>query len=281
MKKKAYGKLNLGLNVIRKRSDGYHDLQMVTVPVDLFDTVEIIPNDTLSVVTDKWYLPLDEKNTVYQAIKLMHEEYGTPLNYHVKLVKNIPTQAGMAGGSSDGATAINIINEMNNLNLSQQQLIDIGVKIGADVPYCLFSRPSLVTGIGDQLQFLDIYTDFHLFIAKPKFGISTGSLFSNLTIDKANQDEFNQLVEGLTRGNYSQIEKNLVNDLLAAAIKVRPEVQEIIDDLKGFGFDNACMTGAGSVVFGITQSESLARSAVTEFYLKYPFVKKTKIITNK
>jgi len=281
MKKKAYGKLNLGLNVIRKRSDGYHDLQMVTVPVDLFDTVEIIPNDTLSVVTDKWYLPLDEKNTVYQAIKLMHEEYGTPLNYHVKLVKNIPTQAGMAGGSSDGATAINIINEMNNLNLSQQQLIDIGVKIGADVPYCLFSRPSLVTGIGDQLQFLDIYTDFHLFIAKPKFGISTGSLFSNLTIDKANQDEFNQLVEGLTRGNYSQIEKNLVNDLLAAAIKVRPEVQEIIDDLKAFGFDNACMTGAGSVVFGITQSESLARSAVTEFYLKYPFVKKTKIITNK
>ena len=281
MKKKAYGKLNLGLNVIRKRSDGYHDLQMVTVPVDLFDTVEIIPNDTLSVVTDKWYLPLDEKNTVYQAIKLMHEEYGTPLNYHVKLVKNIPTQAGMAGGSSDGATAINIINEMNNLNLSQQQLIDIGVKIGADVPYCLFSRPSLVTGIGDQLQFLDIYTDFHLFIAKPKFGISTGSLFSSLTIDKANQDEFNQLVEGLTRGNYSQIEKNLVNDLLAAAIKVRPEVQEIIDDLKGFGFDNACMTGAGSVVFGITQSESLARSAVTEFYLKYPFVKKTKIITNK
>ncbi|HHX52803.1 MAG TPA: 4-(cytidine 5'-diphospho)-2-C-methyl-D-erythritol kinase [Erysipelothrix sp.] len=281
MKKKAYGKLNLGLNVIRKRSDGYHDLQMVTVPVDLFDTVEIIPNDTLSVVTDKWYLPLDEKNTVYQAIKLMHEEYGTPLNYHVKLVKNIPTQAGMAGGSSDGATAINIINEMNNLNLSQQQLIDIGVKIGADVPYCLFSRPSLVTGIGDQLQFLDIYTDFHLFIAKPKFGISTGSLFSNLTIDKANQDEFNQLVEGLTRGNYSQIEKNLVNDLQAAAIKVRPEVQEIIDDLKAFGFDNACMTGAGSVVFGITQSESLARSAVTEFYLKYPFVKKTKIITNK
>ena len=281
MKKKAYGKLNLGLNVIRKRSDGYHDLQMVTVPVDLFDTVEIIPNDTLSVVTDKWYLPLDEKNTVYQAIKLMHEEYGTPLNYHVKLVKNIPTQAGMAGGSSDGATAINIINELNNLNLSQQQLIDIGVKIGADVPYCLFSRPSLVTGIGDQLQFLDIYTDFHLFIAKPKFGISTGSLFSNLTIDKANQDEFNQLVEGLTRGNYSQIEKNLVNDLQAAAIKVRPEVQEIIDDLKAFGFDNACMTGAGSVVFGITQSESLARSAVTEFYLKYPFVKKTKIITNK
>ena len=138
-----------------------------------------------------------------------------------------------------------------------------------------------MTGKGDQLQFLDISTDFLIFIAKPKFGISTGSLFSNLTIDKANQDEFNQLVEGLTRGNYSQIEINLVNDLLAAAIKVRPEVQEIIDDLKGFGFDNACMTGAGSVVFGITQSESLARSAVTEFYLKYPFVKKTKIITNK
>lgn len=278
MKKKAYGKINLGLNVISKREDGYHDLQMVMVPVDLFDTVEVTESDELSVESDKWYLPLDEKNTVYQAIKLMHEKYGTPLNYHVKLVKNIPTQAGMAGGSTDGATTINIIKEMNGLNISDQELINLGLKIGADVPFCLFNRPAKVTGIGEKLEFLDIYSDFHLFLVKPNFGINTRSLFTDLQVSRASLDEFNLLVDGLVKGDYHQIAQNLVNDLQPAAINRHPKIQQIIDELIDFGFDNACMTGAGSVVFGITQDEQLVRDAVMAFYLKYPLVKKSKIM---
>lgn len=278
MKKKAYGKINLGLNVISKREDGYHDLQMVMVPVDLFDTVEVTESDELSVESDKWYLPLDEKNTVYQAIKLMHEKYGTPLNYHVKLVKNIPTQAGMAGGSTDGATTINIIKEMNGLNISDQELINLGLKIGADVPFCLFNRPAKVTGIGEKLEFLDIYSDFHLFLVKPNFGINTRSLFTDLQVSRASLDEFNLLVDGLIKGDYHQIAQNLVNDLQPAAINRHPKIQQIIDELIDFGFDNACMTGAGSVVFGITEDEQLVRDAVMAFYLKYPLVKKSKIM---
>ncbi len=278
MKRKAYGKLNLGLNVLKKREDGYHDLRMVMVPVDLFDTVELLPSDQLKVESNKWYLPLNEKNTVYQAVKLMHEKYQTPMNFHIKLVKNIPTQAGMAGGSTDGACVINMLNERYNLNLSKEELINIGVQIGADVPFCLFNKPALVQGIGEKVDFLDIYDDFHLFLVKPNFGINTKSLFSQLKVIEESKVEFENLVDGLCAHDYQKISQNLINDLQPQAIKQHPEIQSIIDELIEFGFDNACMTGSGSVVFGITQNEQLVRDAVMKFYLKYPLVKKSKII---
>lgn len=278
MKRKAYGKINLGLNVLRKREDGYHDLRMVMVPVDLFDTVEITDHTETVVESNKWYIPLYEKNTVYQALKLMHETYGTPMDLKVKLVKNIPTQAGMAGGSSDAATVINMLNERYNLNLSDQELIDIGVQIGADVPFCLFNKPAIVTGIGEKLEFIDIYDDFYLFLVKPNFGINTGMLFNSLQVKEASNKEFDALVQGLTQGDYSLIQSNLINDLQDQAVSQHPEINQIIDELIKFGFDNACMTGSGSVVFGITQNEQLARNAVLRFFRKYPLVKKSKIV---
>lgn len=278
MKRKAYGKINLGLNVLRKREDGYHDLRMVMVPVDLFDTVEITDHTETVVESNKWYIPLYEKNTVYQALKLMHETYGTPMDLKVKLVKNIPTQAGMAGGSSDAATVINMLNERYNLNLSDQELIDIGVQIGADVPFCLFNKPAIVTGIGEKLEFIDIYDDFYLFLVKPNFGINTGMLFNSLKVKEASSKEFDALVQGLTQGDYSLIQSNLINDLQDQAVSQHPEINQIIDELIKFGFDNACMTGSGSVVFGITQNEQLARNAVLRFFRKYPLVKKSKIV---
>lgn len=281
MKRKAYGKLNLGLNVIAKRADGYHDLRMIMVPVDLFDTVEVTPAPRLTVESNKWYLPLNEKNTVYKAVKLMHELYNTPMDLKVKLVKNIPTQAGMAGGSTDAAIVINILNDLYELKLSDQELIDVGVKIGADVPFCLFSKPALVTGIGEQLEFIDIYSDFYLFLIKPQFGINTASLFSNLKILNESKVEFDLLQKGLLEGNYSLISQNLINDLQPQAMLEHPELQDVIDDLLNFGFDNASMTGSGSVVFGITQNEQLARDAVMEFFMKYPLVKMSKIVLNK
>lgn len=278
MKYKAYGKLNLGLNVIRKREDGYHELQMVMVPVDLFDTVELIESDTLRIESDKWYLPLNEKNTVYKAVMLMHEAYGTPTNFHIKLVKNIPTQAGMAGGSTDGACVINMINDKFNLNLSDQEKIDIGVKIGADVPFCLFNRPALVTGIGEKLEFLDIYTDYYIFLVKPNFGINTKELFNAFVVDKAQEEKFNDLVSALKNNDYKNIQKNLVNDLQRQVAKTHPQVQKIIQELIAFGFDNACMTGSGSVIFALTKDEALIKKAVVKFYNKFPLVKKSRII---
>ncbi len=279
MKRKAYGKLNLGLNVLRKREDGYHDLRMIMVPVDLFDTVEIVESNQLTIQSNKYYLPNDDKNTVYKAVKVMHQRYDTPTNFQIKLVKNIPTQAGMAGGSADAACVINMLNDMYSLNLTQDELIEVGLKIGADVPFCLFNKPALVTGIGEKLEFLNIDTNFHLFLVKPSFGVSTKKLFENLEIKEASVLEFEELLDGLQTGNYDKIQRNIINDLQPQAINEHPEIQKIIDELVQFGFDNACMTGAGSVVFGITQDENLTRKAVEQFYLKYPLVKKSRIVT--
>ncbi len=279
MKRKAYGKLNLGLNVLRKREDGYHDLRMIMVPVDLFDTVEIVESNQLTIQSNKYYLPNDDKNTVYKAVKVMHQRYDTPTNFQIKLVKNIPTQAGMAGGSADAACVINMLNDMYSLNLTQDELIEVGLKIGADVPFCLFNKPALVTGIGEKLEFLNIDTNFHLFLVKPSFGVSTKKLFENLEIKEASVLEFEELLDGLQTGNYDKIQRNIINDLQPQAINEHPEIQKIIDELVHFGFDNACMTGAGSVVFGITQDENLTRKAVEQFYLKYPLVKKSRIVT--
>lgn len=279
MKRKAYGKLNLGLNVLRKREDGYHDLRMIMVPVDLFDTVEIVESNQLTIQSNKYYLPNDDKNTVYKAVKVMHQRYDTPTNFQIKLVKNIPTQAGMAGGSADAACVINMLNDMYSLNLTQDELIEVGLKIGADVPFCLFNKPALVTGIGEKLEFLNIDTNFHLFLVKPSFGVSTKKLFENLEIKEASVLEFEELLDGLQTGNYDKIQRNIINDLQQQAINEHPEIQKIIDELVQFGFDNACMTGAGSVVFGITQDENLTRKAVEQFYLKYPLVKKSRIVT--
>lgn len=279
MKRKAYGKINLGLNVIRKRKDGYHDLRMIMVPVDLFDTVELVESNQLTIQSDKYYLPNDDKNTVYKAVQVMHDMYQTPTNFQIKLVKNIPTQAGMAGGSADAACIINMINDMYSLELTQEQLIQIGLKIGADVPFCLFNKPALVTGIGEKLEFIEIDTNFHLFLVKPKFGVSTKKLFTNLEIKEVSVKEFENLLDGLQTGNYDKVQKNLINDLQPQAIQEHPKIQKIINDLINFGFDNACMTGSGSVVFGITQDENLTRRAVEKFFLKYPLVKKSRIVT--
>lgn len=278
MKRKAYAKLNLGLKVIGKREDGYHELSMVMVPIDLFDSVELLPADRLTIETDKWYLPLDKHNTVYQALQIMHKTYATPLNYKVKLIKNIPTQAGLAGGSTDAACVINMLDEVHQLNLSRQQKIEVAKQIGADVPFCLFEKPALVSGIGDELSFFEITTPFHLFLIKPNFGISTKQLFQAYRLNLKQDDRLDQLLEGLKTNQYELVRRCLVNDLQVAANRVNPQIDHICHELVEFGFDQACMTGSGSVVFAITQDSSLVADAVNHFVKLYPFVKKSRII---
>lgn len=275
---KAYAKLNLGLEVVNKRPDGYHDLKMVMVPIDLFDSIHIASYPDLIIQSDKWYLPNDDRNTVYKAIRLMQQTYGIQQNYAVRIIKNIPTQAGLAGGSTDAAAIINYLNKKHELNLSHNELVDIGVQVGADVPFCLFQKPALVSGIGDQIEFVEGDLDFYLFIMKPKFGVSTGGLFKSLKIQPQSNEKLERLVQGIVENNYELTQKNLTNDLLERAVQMQPEIQKWIDALLAFGFDNASMTGSGSVVFGITQSEVLCDQAIQKFYLRVPFVKKCKVV---
>lgn len=278
MKIKAYAKINLYLDVVRKRQDGYHDLEMVMIPIDLFDVLEItIAEDTI-MECDKAYIPVDERNTVIKAYHLMKETFSIQDHHHIRLVKNIPAQAGLAGGSTDGAAVIRIFNEMYHLNLSDQQMIDLAVQVGADVPFCLFETTAKVEGIGEVVTPVKRTLDFYLFLIKPKFGISTKALFEQFRVNEVKGKSFDSMVSALESDDYAGLCSSIYNRLQQEAIRVNPQIDKIVSELLDFGFDCAAMTGSGSVIYGVTKDESLVNRAVDAFVFKYPFVKKTRII---
>jgi 4-diphosphocytidyl-2-C-methyl-D-erythritol kinase len=278
MKTKAHAKINLYLDVVRKRADGYHDLKMVMIPIDLFDVLEITISQDTVMECDKAYIPVDERNTVIKAYHLMKTTFAIQDHHHIRLVKNIPAQAGLAGGSADGAAVIRLFNQMYQLNLSDQQMIELAVQVGADVPFCLFETTAKVEGIGEIVTPIDRKLDFFLFLVKPKFGISTKALFEQFKLSQEHGSTFDDVVNALKEDDYKGLCTSLYNRLQQEAIRVNPQISKIASELINFGFDRALMTGSGSVIYGITKDEDLVNRAVDEFVFKYPFVKKTRII---
>ena len=164
MKERAFAKINLCLDVVRRREDGYHDLRMIMVPIDFYDVLELHPAEETTMELNRSYLPVNDKNTVIKAIHVMQERCGFTQNFACILQKHIPTQAGLAGGSADAAAAIRMINRIMRLNLSQEEMIEIAKEVGADVPFCTVNRPALVEGIGEKIQAFHCDTDFGILL---------------------------------------------------------------------------------------------------------------------
>lgn len=280
MKNKSFAKINLMLNVVGRNEDGYHELEMVTVPVDLFDTIDIEFSKKMKMTSNKHYIPNDRRNTVIDAIETMRDRYHFKENFKIKLVKNTPTRGGMGGGSSNAASVIKMVNEMLNLNMSFDEMMEIAETVGSDVPFTLFGKPALVKGIGEKLEAIDVNLDFYIFIVKPAKGVSTPQLFKKLDINNLKHYDAKTVIKALEDGNYDLFVKSLGNSMEDAAIKTVPAIKQAKKDLLEFGFDVALMSGAGSSVFGITQNKQLVMDAVGHFYDKYDFIKKSKIIGN-
>ena len=265
MKRKAHAKLNLGLNVIRKREDGYHDLRMIMVPVDLFDTVEIVESSQLTIQSDKYYLPNDDKNTVYKAVQVMHEMYQTPTNFQIKLVKNIPTQAGMAGGSADAASTLIGINRMYRLNLSLEELCDRGLKLGADVPYCIQGGTMHATGIGEHLKRIAPMPECFVVVAKPKASASTKVVYQKFDqLEQVTHPNMTNLLQQIEKKDLKEIATEMGNVLEQVTIPMIPEIAVIKDVLLKHGALNAMMSGSGPTVFGLFTELIYAENAVLE-----------------
>ena len=181
LKLKAMAKINLGLDVLRKREDGYHDLRMVMQSIYLYDQITLTVKEEpgITVVTNLSYLPTNEDNLVYRAAKLLMEEFGITKGLEIELKKYIPVAAGLAGGSSDAAAVLVGVNRVFGLGLSKEDLMQRGVKIGADVPYCIMRGTALAEGIGEQLTRLPDAPDTHVLIAKPPIHDSTGFVYGN------------------------------------------------------------------------------------------------------
>lgn len=261
---KAYAKINLGLDVVGKREDGYHEVRMIMQTIKLFDklTFRLLQENEIRIKTNLGFLPVNEDNLVYKAVKQLKDMYNIDKGLEIDLFKCIPVAAGMAGGSTDCAAALVGASKLFGLHLSKQELMETGVKLGADVPYCILRGTALSEGIGEVLTPLPPMPDCHILIAKPPISVSTKFVYQNL---KANElqhhPDIDGMVEAIQAGTLSGITDRMENVLETVTIPAYPVIEEIKNCMKENGAMNALMSGSGPTVFGIYKDEEVALQA--------------------
>lgn len=255
---KVPAKINLAIDVKEKRPDGFHNIDIVSIPLELHDSIEIeeYPERYGTYLTsDDLSLICDESNLVYIAYRAIKKMCGLHSGYRIKIYKKIPIQAGLAGGSADAAAVINGLVKMKKLNLTDQQKIDVAKGIGSDVPYCLFNKPTRVTGMGEILEFIPkILTNYGVLIIKPEKGLSTKDVYEKTdTEDYKQVPNIPQLIKGLQNDDEELIAESMGNGLQKAATDILPEIQNILDKMKQNGLKMSMMSGSGSAVFALSK----------------------------
>ena len=258
---KALAKINLGLDVVRKREDGYHEVKMVMQTIHLFDRLEMKKTqaDEITITTNLTFLPTNENNLVYKAAKLLKDEFSIKDGIDVKLHKHIPVAAGMAGGSTDAAAVLYGMNSMFELGLSKGELMQRGVKIGADVPYCIMRGTALAEGIGEKLTALPPMVKCPVLIAKPQISVSTKFVYENLKLNEGIvHPDIDTLVSDIEAKDLPKIAADMGNILETVTIPNYPVIAQIKDLMKEQGASNAMMSGSGPTVFGLFDTEETA-----------------------
>ena len=266
---KAYGKINLGLDVLRRRDDGYHEVRMIMQTVGINDRIDLIYKETpgITVETNLYYLPDNENNLVYKAAKLLMDEFHVQKGVHIRLRKYIPVAAGMAGGSSDAAAVLFGVNKMFSLGLTTEQLMDRGVKIGADVPYCVMRGTALSEGIGEILTPLPVPPQCQVLIAKPGISVSTKFVYENLHANELRPEQhpdIDGMMEAIKQKDLYGIADRFGNVLENVTIPAYPVIQEIKDLMLEQGAIGALMSGSGPTVFGLFTNPKAAAKAHEE-----------------
>lgn len=277
MLEKAHAKINLCLDVIQRREDGYHDLKMIMVPLELHDNIYINLSDKDYMSCEGMDIPLDDTNTVYKAVNLLRDKYGFKEHFDIKIEKHIPMQAGMAGGSADGAAVLRAINQMLQLNISLDELSAMSKAIGADVPFCVKETCSVVEGIGEILTPFEMNCDFDILLVKPQAGVPTGKAFQMLNFDECTHPDCDKVKCACESNDFEELTKAIGNTLEYSAFKIVEEVAQLKEELYDMGFEAVLMSGSGSTVFALSKDTEFVDKAVEILKNKYPFVKKTKI----
>ncbi len=265
IKLKAYGKINLGLDVLGKRDDGYHDLDMIMQSVDLHDVITITKNDSgeITVKSSTSKIPNDKSNLAYRAAKLLMEEFNIEKGVEIEIEKNIPISGGMAGGSADCAAVLKGMNKLFKLKLTEQQLMARGVRLGADVPFCIMGKTARAEGIGEVLTPITNKLKGYLVIAKPPISVSTGFAYGQ--IDKVkikNRPDTEGIIEAIKENDLNSLAKTICNVFEEVTIPEHKEIEEIKTKLKDCGALNAMMSGSGPTVFGIFEDKKKAVEAI-------------------
>lgn len=264
MRLQAFAKINLGLDVLGKREDGYHEVRMIMQTIRMYDQLDMRKSvePGIHLTTNKKYIPVDENNLVWRAAKLMMDTCGIMEGVSIHLHKVIPVAAGMAGGSSDAAATLVGMNRLFHCGLSKEKLMELGVQIGADVPYCVLRGTALAEGIGEKLTVLPPMPDCWILIGKPGISVSTKYVYTTLDL---NTDTVHPDIDGMKKaledGNLYGITEWMGNVLQDVTIPAYPEVERIKEQMKTLGAVNAMMSGSGPTVFGIFDNEEKAQEA--------------------
>lgn len=261
---KALAKINLGLDVVRRREDGYHEVRMIMQTIHLYDRLDIkrTKESGIQIQTNLSFLPVNENNLIYKAAKLLMDEFSITDGVSVKLDKRIPVAAGMAGGSTDAAAMLIGVNRLFSLGLTKRELMERGVQIGADVPYCIMRGTALAEGIGEELSPLPPMVKCLVLIAKPSISVSTKFVYQNLKLDDTTiHPDIDLLIDDIKAKNLHDIAAHMGNVLETVTIPNYPVIDEIKKHMFSNGAVGAMMSGSGPTVFGLFDDEDTAKKA--------------------
>lgn len=271
MRTKAYAKVNISLDVVGKREDGYHLLQMIMQSIDLYDEISIEKQgEDITIKCNKPYVPTDERNLAYKAAKLFKEKYKISSGVNIYIKKNIPVCAGLAGGSTDGATVLKIMNSLFNVNASYEELAELGLKLGADVPYCIKGGTALCEGIGENVTELKSFKDKIIVLVKPPFGVSTKSVYQEFKLEKVkNHPSTDLLIKGIENDDLKLICSNMKNLLENVTLRKHKILIDIKEQIRSYGALGVMMSGSGPTVFGFFDDMLKAQKCFEKMREKY------------
>jgi len=255
---KAPAKINLTLDVLYKRPDNFHEVEMIMTTVDLADRIglESRHDGLIKILSTNGFIPDDSRNLAYQAAQLIKDTYGVAEGVTISIEKEVPIAAGLAGGSSDAAATLKGLNELWNLNLSIATLAELGAKIGSDVSFCVYGGTALATGRGEKIQKLPAPPTCWVVLAKPKIGVSTAQVYGGLNLEGIEHPNTKQMIKAIETNNYDLMCNSLGNVLESVTFQLHPEVVMIKEQMKRFGADAVLMSGSGPTVFGLVDNES-------------------------
>jgi len=258
---KAPAKINLLLDVLKKREDGFHEVEMIMTMVDLADRLEMeeLPRDTIIISSQAGYIPLDEKNLAFQAARLIKDRYDVRKGVYIHLDKHIPVAAGLAGGSSDAAATLRGLNRLWELHIGDDELRSLGAELGSDVPYCVSGGTAIARGRGEKLEMIDPPPQCWVVLAKPPINVSTADVYGRLRAGELKaHPSTERMVRAIREGSFHGVCAELGNVLESVTLPLYPEVQQLKETMQKLGADGVLMSGSGPTVFGLVAKEAKA-----------------------
>lgn len=275
----SYAKINLFLNIVSKRQNGYHDIQSVMQTVNIKDEIIIkYAEKGIKISCDDEAIPLDSSNTVWKAASMIMEKYGLEKGVSIDIRKTIPSGAGLAGGSGNAAAVILGMNDMFDLSMTDDEMAEIAVKIGADVPYCLVGGTCIAEGIGEELERINDFCWDNILIVKPEISISTASVYGKVEKHMYNRYDMGEIVRKISEMDYQEALFSTGNILEDIVEEIHPEIKDIKNEMKSFNALLSMMTGSGSAVVGFFNNELDMDKCAEAFKNRYDKIFKTNTV---